>query len=99
RQRYIELSLRLHRALGRRPWEEDILGTDEATPPEWMRDEERVASWRSAWALRRQLEAAVEAAKAAERAERAERRTTRPRSATTPARGSKSSREQQRRGV
>src|SRR5262245_25632413 len=63
RGQYLERSRRLDRALGRSPWDEDVLDIFGPHPPEWMREKENIASWRSAWALRRQLEQAARVAR------------------------------------
>jgi hypothetical protein len=76
-----ELAVRLHRLLGRKPWEPCVLDVHkEPIPP----DEVGTKSWHSAWAARRALEEAAEAAKAAERPQPRRRRSAaaaRPREA------------------
>lgn len=49
----------LDRALGLKPWQESPVYADTPEPPAWMTRQQSIADWRAAYALRRELEAAV----------------------------------------
>jgi hypothetical protein len=56
---HIRIASALHRALNRKPWDTDILSVDADAPPPRDSDSMRLASWRTAVELRRQLEQAI----------------------------------------
>jgi hypothetical protein len=56
---YREAAEALFWALNLRPWLENPLDVHRAEPPDWMQDQSRIASWREAWAMRRDILAAM----------------------------------------
>jgi hypothetical protein len=52
---YREAADVLYYALNLRPWLKNPLDVHRAEPPDWMQDQSQIASWREAWAMRREL--------------------------------------------
>jgi len=71
RREYLDVCYKLDRVLGLRPWQEPVLNTvGFDIPPDWMDSEPVIADWHRSANIRRQLEAALAAARKVKRARR-----------------------------
>lgn len=59
RRAYLDASLALHVALGRKPWDYDVEWCSEPDPPPTVTGEWRIGMWRDAHALYKQLKSAA----------------------------------------
>jgi hypothetical protein len=59
RREFLDVCVRLHALLGRKPWQADVLEIDSETPPAWMTQEDQRVDRCSAHVLRLQLLAAL----------------------------------------
>jgi len=69
RREYLDVCYKLDRVLGLRPWQEPVLDTvGFDAPPDWMDSGPVIADWHRSANIRRQLEAALTAARKVKRA-------------------------------
>ena len=69
RREYLDVCYELDRVLGLRPWQEPVLDTvGFDAPPDWMDSGPVIADWHRSANIRRQLEAALAAARKVKRA-------------------------------